>query len=80
MGYFIVLICQFIVSLPIFLFMGCVAPMGLGCFLFALSFAKDWQCALFTLDELGKTKQSKLDVIKHVNEFVRSYSEVKKLS
>lgn len=60
--------------------MGCVAPMGFGCYLFALSFAKDWKYALYTLDGLGKTKQSKLDIIKRVNEFVRSYSEVKQLS
>lgn len=54
--------------------------MCFGCFLFAMSFAKDWKGDLQILDEMVKTKQPKVGIMEKVVEFTRTHSNVKQLS
>lgn len=55
-------------------------PFAFEAFLFALTFAEDFKGDFRTLNEMAKTKRSTANFLERINEFVRSYSNVKQLS
>lgn len=79
-GYYFAIIWQSVLTFPVIIFFANMIPLGIGAFLFALSFAEDWKVDLQILDEMVKTKQPKADIFKQVTEFVRSNSIMKQLS
>lgn len=79
-GYFFTVIWQSTVSFLGLLFLGCIPPFAFGAFLLALTFAKDWKGDLRTINKMAKTELPKADILKRIDEFLRSYSNMTQLS
>lgn len=69
-----------IVTFLVLLFLSCMPSLAFGAFLLALAFVEDWKDDLRAINEMAKTKQPNVDILKRINGLVRSYTNVKQLS
>lgn len=76
----IAIIWEYVAIFILFYFVAWLATLVLALFIFAYSLTKDWKRDLRMLKKMAKTKKSDADIYERLIEFIRSHSNVKKLS
>lgn len=78
MSYFVAVILQYITMVCHYTFLACAATFGGGLFFVVLSFSKDVQNDLETINENAKTQANRFKTLKQISDVVQYHSTFKR--